>query len=326
MVIHIVTSYKGGIGKTTLILSIANHCIKEGKKFILVDTNPQNSNIAEDIFFYFHVDHAIRGDDVIKNGVVYTFSPSSESTFTVLNATDSNPFDVVRHIQQTYTDNEHVYVIDTNVHIRSFDMSEIKGEHDVFVWFLWGWSSPRLDHQLQSILDATARVEKHLPKSQVIHVFNLYDFYSSGLKLFGLRKASTTLRPLKSVLKLLDKKIKSFKKKRCKAVYVDVKLMNNVMKDLHEELVRYEVSDNMTLEELPILWASHLTALISSKKRKYPYNILLIPTFFRELTLSIDRIVMAAPRSFEKITHLIKPMATFIDVFLYNLDRCISKT
>ena len=52
--INILTSYKGGVGKTTIALAIAEWARANGKKFVLVDTNPQNSNLAEDIFFYFH--------------------------------------------------------------------------------------------------------------------------------------------------------------------------------------------------------------------------------------------------------------------------------
>ena len=142
--------------------------------------------------------------------------------------------------------------------------------------------------------------------------------------MFTLRKASTTLRPLKKVLKYLDKKIKKFTNNKCKAVYIDVDFMSKVLFELHSTLVRYVTPDNLKMEELPILWATHLTDLMKLTEQLYPYNILLIPTFFRELTMSIDRIVMAAPRSFDNIIKLIKPMAEYIGVFLSCLDHCLT--
>ena len=325
--IHILTSYKGGVGKTSIALSIAEHCIKNGKNFTLIDTNPQNSNLAEDIFFYFHVDYLEKEKpNYAKNSTVYTLAPNSDITFTVVDATDQDPFEVAQQIQSTCDDEDHVYIIDTNVHIRSCkqEIKRRKGIHNVFIWFLWGWSSPRLDHQLQSILDAVKRIEDCWPTAQVVHVFNLYDFFSSGLQMFSLRKASTTLRPLKKVLKHINKKIQQFAQKKCQAVYIDHDFLNRIMTNLHSTLVRFIAPDNLTMQELPILWASHLNELMEMTGRKYPYNILLIPTFFRELTMSTDRIVMAAPRSFDKIIGLIKPMSEYIGVFLSSLDHCLS--
>jgi hypothetical protein len=325
--IHILTSYKGGVGKTSIALSIANHCVQHGINFTLIDTNPQNSNLAEDIFFYFHVEQMLKGKaGISKNGTVYTLSPDSDVTFTVLDATNQDPFEVAHHIQKTSTNEDHVYIIDTNVHIRSCCKEEISGKngtHNVFVWFLWGWSSPRLNHQLQTILDAVKRIEISWPKAQVVHVFNLYDFYSSGLQMFSLRKASTTIRPLKKVLKHINKRIKQFNNKKCKAVYVDINFIGNTMSELHETLVRYVAPDNRTMKELPILWASHLMDLMKLTKHRYPYNVLLIPTFFQELTMSVDRIVMSAPRRFDKLIELIKPMAEYIGIFLSSLNHCL---
>lgn len=324
--IHILTSYKGGVGKTSIALSIANHCVQHKKNFTLIDTNPQNSNLAEDIFFYFHVDCIAKNEcKISKSGTVYTLSPDSDVTFTVLDATDQDPFEVAQHIQDTSTDESHVYIIDTNVHIKSCckEITRKDGMHNVFIWFLWGWSSPRLDHQLQSILDAVKRIENCWPAAQVVHVFNLYDFYSSGLQAFSLRKASTTLRPLKRVLKHINKMIKKFGNKKCKSVYIDAEFLSKMMHELHETLVRYVAPDNRTMKELPILWASHLMDLMDLTKQRYPYNILLIPTFFKELTMSVDRIVMSAPREFDKLIELIRPMAEYIGIFLSNLDHCL---
>lgn len=325
--IHILTSYKGGVGKTSIALSIANHCIQHGKSFTLIDTNPQNSNLAEDIFFYFHIDHMIVNESKItNNSAVYTIAPDSDTTFTVLNATDRDPFEVAQEIQTTCTDEDHVYIIDTNVHIRSCPENPFikDGTHKIFVWFLWGWSSPRLDHQLQAILDSVKRIENCWPTAQVVHVFNLYDFFSSGIQMFSFRKASTTLRPLKNVLKTIDKKIKKFNNQKCKAIYVDIDFISNIMTELHKTLVRYVTPDNLKMQELPILWATHLTEIMKTTDKCYPYNILLIPTFFKELTMSTDRIVMAAPRRFDKIVKLIKPMADYIGIFLSSLDNCLN--
>ena len=327
--IHIVTSAKGGMGKSSACLAIANHCIQNNRRFVLIDTNPQNSNIAEDLFFYFHAEHTKKIPAKFGlNETVYTLHPGTEESFKVINATNNNPFKVVQYIQNNFPNDDTTYIIDTNVHIRSCpkDIVTTKTNHQIYVWFMWGWSSPRLDHQLQSILTATKNIEKHWPTAQVIHVFNLYDFFSNTTKLFSIRKASTTLRPLKNILKKIDKRIKQFNGNKIKAVYVDIDFMNPLMSKLHNTLIRYVAPDNLAMEELPILWATELTKIIDSSKNSYPCNILLIPTFFKELTMSVDRIVMGAPRTFEKIIEMIRPMAQFIDVFLSCLDNCVDIT
>lgn len=333
MTIHVLTSYKGGVGKTSIALSIAGYCVKHGKNFTLIDTNPQNSNIAEDIFFYFHVDR-LKGNSCFKSthdqtvsnfGVIYTLAPDSDVTFTVINATGQNPFEIAHHIQSASKEEDHVYIIDTNVHVRSYpdELTVEKRMHSIYVWFLWGWSSPRLTHQLEAILESSRSLEDTWPNTQMIHVFNLYDFFTGGLGGFSFRKANTTLKPLKLILKKLDKKLKRFDKNKCSSVYIDHKTLTEFAKDMHTTLIGYVAGDNLSMEELPALWSEHLSALIEKSNEDYPYNMLIIPTFFRELTMSTDRIIMSSPRSFEKILSQIRPMSEFIDTFLYALDKCV---
>jgi hypothetical protein len=337
MTIDILTSYKGGVGKTTIALSIALNCIdfskdKNGKtkmklkkNFVLIDTNPQNSNLAEDIFFYFHANSRSNSPYINQTGTKYTISPDSDFTFSVYDATDQDPFALARRLQME-DNSDTCYIIDTNVHVRSIPSDIFSGEgyHKVFVWFLWGWSSPRLTHQLEAILQSAESIERSWPKVQMIHVFNLYDFFTGGLVNLSLKKANTTLKPLKAVLKKLDRKLKKFDKGVCNPVYIGYKTLGKFAKDIHTTLIGYVAGDNLSMEELPNLWAEHLDNMVDrAGKTGYPYNILIIPTFFRELTMSTDRLIMSSPRSFEKIIGQIAPMAEFIETFLYALDRCV---
>lgn len=322
--VHILSSYKGGTGKTIMALSIALHCIANNKKFVLIDTNPQNSNIAEDIFSFFHANAPpIKGDLISTNKIIYTLSPDSDDDFPIYDATDRDPFGLARRIQMNDT-SDTVFIIDTNVHIRSApdDIFKKDAHHRVYTWFLWGWSSPRLDHQLDSILRATERLEKGWNSSQVIHVFNLYDYFISGGFLLSIRKASKTLKPLKGVLKEISKRAKRFTKNKCLGVYIDFETMKEVAANLHSDLARYIIADDVDMEELPNLWSQHLSDMINTAGNNFPYNILLIPTFFRELIMSTDRLVLSSPRSFNTIREQIRPMAEFIDVFMSLLERC----
>lgn len=314
------TSYKGGVGKTSMALSIAYYYLLQGKKVVLIDTNPQNSNVAEDVFSYFHVQHAASGKGKGEDYIVYTMSPTSDVTFTVYNATDSDPFELA-HVIQSRNDPETIYIIDTNKHIRSAPDKIFSKDapHQVFTWFLWGWSSARLDHQLEAILDATERLEESWMKSQVVHVFNLYDFFVSGL---SIRKASTTLKPLKNVLTAINKKMKEFAKGKCVPTYIDSVVLLSFARDIHSTLARFVAPDDQSMDELPTLWANHLMSLVESTGDGFPYNILLVPTFFKELTMSMDRLIISAPRSFKKLIEQIKPMSEFIGIFLEALHIC----
>ena len=336
MTVHILTSYKGGVGKTSIALSIALNCIefyedKKGKQrmklkrnFVLIDTNPQNSNLAEDIFFYFHANKRSNSPFINNKGTKYTISPDSEFTFTVYDATDQDPFALAKKIQMN-DKTDTCYIIDTNVHVRSAPpkLFSKNGFHKVYTWFLWGWSSPRLTHQLEAILESAENIEGAWPNSQMIHVFNLYDFFTGGIGGFSLRKANTTLKPLKTILKKLDRKLKKFDKEKCDAIYVGYKSLTEFAKEMHTTLIGYVAGDNLSMEDLPNLWAEHLTNLTEKAGNGYPYNMLIIPTFFRELTMSTDRIIMSSPRSFEKIICQIRPMAEFIETFLYALEKCV---
>lgn len=336
MTIHVLTSYKGGVGKTSIALSIALNCINFDKdengnlkmslnrNFVLVDTNPQNSNLAEDIFFYFHADSRSNSPFINDRGTKYTISPDSEFTFSVYDATDQDPFALARKIQMN-DKTDTCYIIDTNVHVRSVpsELFSKNGFHKVYTWFLWGWSSPRLTHQLEAILESAENLEKAWPSSQMIHIFNLYDFFTGGIGGFSFRKTNTTLKPLKAVLRKLDRKLKKFDKGKCNPIYIDYKTLTKFAKDLHSTLIGYVAGDNLSMEELPSLWSEHLSNMINNAGKGYPYNILIIPTFFRELTMSTDRLIMSSPRSFEKVVRQIKPMAQFIETFLYALEKCI---
>lgn len=336
MTVHVLTSYKGGVGKTSIALSIALNCIKfeEDEKtgkmkmelkrdFVLIDTNPQNSNLAEDIFFYFHANSRSNSPFINNSGTKYTISPDSEFTFSVYDATDQDPFALAKKIQMN-DKTDTCYIIDTNVHVRSapLNMFSEDGFHTIYTWFLWGWSSPRLTHQLEAIIESAENLESAWPRSQMIHVFNLYDFFTGGLGGFSFRKANTTLKPLKKILKGLDRKLKKFHKGKCDPIYIDYKTLTEFAKGIHTTLIGYVAPDNLSMEELPNLWSEHLSNMVDWAGEGYPYNILIIPTFFRELTMSTDRLIMSSPRSFEKVIRQIRPMAEFIETFLYALDKC----
>lgn len=325
--IHVMSSYKGGAGKSLIAASIAYEAIQRGDKVVIIDTNAQNPNLAEDLFFYFHVHRHNKSTNLISdNSVIYTINPSSNFTFTVYNAVGRNPFELARQLQTEDTTST-TFIIDTNMHIREckrdlFDNAS--GFHKVFIWFLWGWSSPRLDHQLNAILNATRNIEYGWPDTQVIHVFNLYDFFTGGITGLSIRKTNITLKPLKNILRAIDKRMKKFKRGKVNAVYIGYKTLNEILKQLHTTLLRYIALDDINMNELPLLWSNHLMDLLETANNDYIYNVLLIPTFFRELTMSTDRLIMSSPRSWEKIIEQIKPMADYIKVFLSVLSKCES--
>ena len=327
--IHIISSYKGGAGKTLIAASLANEAIERGDKVVIIDTNAQNPNLAEDMFFYFHVHRHNKSPNLIgSKSTVYTINPSSNFTFTVYNAVNKNPFELARKLQAEDVSNT-TFIIDTNVHIRECKKGTFgtgDGFHKVFVWFLWGWSSPRLDHQLNAIVGATRDIERGWPMTQVIHVFNLYDYFTGGWSGLSIRKTNTTLKPLKKILKNIDRRMKKFRRGKVDAVYVGYKTLNTILKQLHTTLLRYIAPDDINMDELPLLWSNHLMDLLNTAGDDYIYNVLLIPTFFRELTMSTDRLIMSSPRSFEKIIEQIKPMSDYINVFASVLAECVTGT
>jgi len=324
--IHVLSSYKGGAGKTLIAASIAHEAIERGDNVIIIDTNAQNPNLAEDLFFYFHVHRHNKSPGIIGgDSTIYTISPSSNITFTVYNAVDKNPFELAKQLQKEDITNT-TFIIDTNMHIRECEkgmFSDGSGFHKVFIWFLWGWSSPRLDHQLNAILNSTRDIERGFPNTQVIHVFNLYDFFTGGITGLSIRKTNITLKPLKKVLREIDKRMKKLRKGKSNSVYVGHKTLSKILKQLHTTLLRYIAPDDINMDELPSLWSSHLMDLLKTADNDYIYNILLIPTFFRELTMSTDRLIMSSPRSWKKIIEQIKPMADYIKIFASVLSECV---
>ena len=325
-IIHNVTSFKGGVGKTVTSLSLAQHYLyNPNNRVTLVDCNPMNSNIADDLFYYFHQEDS-RLCNCIPDAIerTYTISPESTRTFNVIDATHLRLPTIIRSLEELAPINQsgdHVYILDTNEHIKNLAGldSPLNNEYwRQYYWFIWGWSTPRLHHNVTDVFKAVRNLEEHFPTRQVVHVFNMYDFYNVGFSI--LKRPSVRMKPLYKILKVFDRRIKAANKKPLLINYANHELVHRWIAATRRELLMYVVPRDLEVAKIPEIWATTFKGFLDISD-SLPYNILLIPTFFEELVMSMDRLIMGEHRSWKGIYKAIKPMMKFIQGWTEVLDN-----
>lgn len=325
-IMHNVTSHKGGVGKTIIAISLAQYYLHNPSTCVtLVDCNPMNSNVADDLFYYFHQEDS-RLCDCIPDAIerTYTISPELTRTFNVIDATHLRLPTVIRSLEELAPIDEskdHIYILDTNEHIKNLASLEepYYGEcWRQYYWFIWGWSTPRLHHNVSDVFKAVHNIEEYFPTRQVVHVFNMYDFYNVGFSF--LRRPSTRMKPLYKILKEFDRRIRAAGKKGLNINYADHKLVHKWIAATRRELLMYVVPRDLEVGKIPEIWATTFKGFLDISD-SLPYNILLIPTFFEELVMSMDRLIMGEHRSWKGIRKAIKPIMRFIKNWTEVLDE-----
>lgn len=329
-IMHVVTSHKGGVGKTIKALGLASRYIKQKNTCVtLIDANPMNSNIADDLFYYFHREEFDWSETV--TGAMekrYTVSRDSLNKFSVIDATNIPLQEVISHVQNTpYSDEvDIVYIIDTNAHIKNLVGIEPPPEHPnhewrQYFWFIWGWSIARLHHHPKEIFEAVTYLEQWFPVRQVIHVFNMYDFYESGFSL--TKKSSTTMKPLMKCLKTIEKRIKLAKSNpgKMQVSYASARVMKKWIDVIRRLLLKYRIPQDLPIDKLPELWAETIRNNLNIYPQIIPYNVLLIPTFYEELVMAMDRLIMGEYTSWKEIYTTLKPMMLYVDQWATNVEQ-----
>ena len=328
-IMHVVSSHKGGVGKSITCLSLANHYIHDtDNHVVLVDTNPMNSNIADDLFYYFHREHiesCYIGNNSVKK--LYTVSRDSDKTFCVIDATGTDIKEVISSIEQYEPmkgneDKTHVFIIDTNAHIKNLVGLTSPADPDnwrQYFWFIWGWSLPRLHHHVNEIFESVSYLEDHYPTRQVNHIFNMYDFFDAGFSF--TRKSSVIMKPLMKCLKTIDKRFKQARSGNMSVSYANATIMKGWIRDARRLLLQYRIPQDLAIDKLPELWAETITTQFETHPNKIPYNVLLIPTFYEELVMAMDKLIMGEHNSWKEIYRALKPMMLFIHHWLDNLEQ-----
>jgi hypothetical protein len=331
-IMHTISSHKGGVGKTIKALSLAYHYMQSKKNcVILVDANPMNSNIADDLFYYFHQEK-LAPCNLVDNALrkTYTVSRGSTNTFSVIDATEGNIRDVISSIEDQAPpkdDTNYIYIVDTNAHIKNLMGLEPPVNPDnwrQYFWFIWGWSIPRLHHHPNEIFRTVSYLENWYPVRQVIHSFNMYDFFDVGFSL--TRKSSVTMKPLQKIVKIIDKRINLAKSHpdRMQLTYAPSKVMKEWINEARKKLLEFKIPQDLPIDKLPALWAETIMLQFEKYPDTIPYNVLLIPTFYEELVMAMDRLIMGEHSSWKEIHHTLKPMMSFIHRWVCNMEQFCS--
>lgn len=327
-IMHFLSAHKGGVGKTIKALSLAYHYMQgKNNRVILVDVNPTNSDIADDMFYHFHMEE-LKSCSLVLNATekVYTTSRDSSNTFSVVDATGGPIVDVIESILLT-TPNDpelnYIYIIDTNAHIKNLIELRLPSPSNwrQYFWFVWGWSLPRLHHHPREIFEAVSHLESQYPARQVIHVFNIYDFFDAGFSL--IKKASVTLKPLRKILRIIESRINKAKSNpdKMSIIYASSEIMLQWILSARRSLLSFRIPRDLPISKLPELWADTFEEQLQATPNEIPYNLLIIPTFFEELVMATDRLRMGELSSWKEIYQTLKPLMKFIHNWAMNLEQ-----
>jgi len=315
-------SCKGGLGKTSISIAQAWYYINQGHSVRIIDSNSMNPDISEHVFRYF-ITKSTSGTSkmITENNIVHEITRTDYAidaknpirTFSVLNATHIRNYDIfnLRDIPGMVT------IVDTNCSMANIpeDMHFTQGSEQKYFWFLWCWALPGIKSSLQNILKSINKIEERFPARQVVHVLNMYDLFQVGHSLF--RKKSRTIKPLFKILKEIDIRMNNDAYEK---TYFNADIMREMTYKIGRNLTKEMSPKEIDIERIPVIWASELWKTITSEDWM-PYNILLIPTFFEELVMSMDRMMMAEVRSWDDIHSLISPIMNYVSTFIGNLPK-----
>ena len=327
--INVFTSYKGGVGKTTLTLADACYWLLNTEvELTLIDCNNMNPDISNVIFNQFHMDSPghCQELDGLPQRIMTTDFENQDRKFCLIDASDMSPSEVITKYNGIHGPNE-VILIDTNSQIREFNNLPVPNvatdhESNEFYWFTWGWAIPKADLALRGILYSIGQIERYAPKRRVIHVFNLYDLFNVRGSI--IRRSSRTIEPLNKVIKELTRRHKrAVTKFDYEPQYFSMRNLRPMLMNIREELLMLEHPRDVEIEELPAIWGHHMLKLLEDYPGSVPYNLIVIPTFYEELVMTMERLVMGSPRNIQTIRNLIRPMADYIEKWtdsfrLYN--------
>lgn len=323
--INAYTSYKGGVGKTTLTLAAACYwLLNTDKDVTLIDCNSMNPDISRVIFNQFHMDkpgicHELNGLPVRW---MTTDFKNQDRRFCLIDASMMGPSEVVSLYSGKHTTDDMI-LIDTNSQISEFSNLPISDPatdvvSEELLWFTWGWAIPKADLALRDIINSLSSIECSVPYRNIIHVFNLYDLFN--VKGSFIRRSSKTIEPLNKVIKEITRRHKrAVTKFDYKPEYFTLGHLRPMLMSIREELMMLQHPRDIEIEELPAIWGHHMMNLLDDHPSAVPYNLIVIPTFYEELVMTMERLVMGSPRNIKQIRNLIRPMADYIEKWTDSL-------
>ena len=323
--INTYSSYKGGIGKTTLTLASAcYYLLNTDYNVTLIDCNNMNPDISRVIFNHFHMEES--GTCNTLDGLpirwMTTNFESQDRKFCLIDASHINPAEVITRYNGSHS-HQDVILIDTNNQIREFislPPPNINTGHisKDYIWFTWGWALPKADLALRDTISSTKAIERHFPHRCVVHVFNIYDLFNVRGSI--IRRSSKTIEPLNRVINEINRRhSRAITKHDCIPEYYTISKLSPMLMKIREELMQYQSPRDVNIEELPSIWGHYIMELLEDNQDNVPYNILVIPTFYEELVMTMERLIMGSPRSIKEIRGIIRPIADYIENWTDNL-------
>jgi DNA polymerase III delta prime subunit len=149
----------------------------------------------------------------------------------------------------------------------------------------------------------------------------MYDFFDAGFSF--TKKSSFVMKPLMKCMKTIDKRIRLAKKdpNSMTVSYANEKIMKGWILEARKRLLQYRIPQDLSIEKLPELWAETIQNQFEIHSTNIPYNVLLIPTFYEELVMAMDKLIMGEHNSWKEIYNALKPMMLFIHQWAINLEQ-----
>jgi hypothetical protein len=215
------------------------------------------------------------------------------------------------------------FVVDSAFHIERFVVhSDINKDGSITVQsphlhgsiaprflFLWRWSAPANYIEIQKIERAVNWLRIAIPNwtdDNFISVFNLYDLYHQ-----------TTNRNLNRIVSIWDRNIK-----RDHIVSpINFNDLIDLIEKLRLDMRGYKIGKTIEIRKIPSLWIRFFHQLLRILKVKHankpviPSNIILIPTFYRGLVMTIDGLTLDRPSNILELAENMKPFIERLQMF-----------
>jgi hypothetical protein len=292
---------------------------------VVIDANENNQDLVVIFDAFQNASRTIETDDFVMRELKQ--SESSDSTFILVYPKKhlhlgSEMFKFVQLVIDSIP-SRRSFIVDSAFHIERFVINgdshsmptagsgipHLNGSVNPRFLFLWRWSAPANYVEIHKIQRAINWFRLAIPNwsdDNFISVFNLYDLYHQ-----------TTNRNLNRIVSTWDRNMK----RNHVVSPVGFNDLIDLIEKLRADMRGYKIGKTIEIKKIPSLWIRFFHQLLRVLKVKnadrsvIPSNIIIIPTFYRGLVMTIDGLTLDRPSNIYELEENMRPFVKRLRMF-----------